>query len=118
MLFIGSPPSHPTPTNHDTKLLKNQSTLELTQACLSAFFTLDCIHTIFSPQNPNQLLQRRKQKQFAWASLPYYHCHDNSYPLFPYPPSVDLWLYGPYFYSSCNWLQPVILTLDGSFSLA
>lgn len=118
MLFIGSPPSHPTPTNHDTKLLKNQSTLELTQACCLLFFTLVCIHTIFFPQNPNQLLQRRKYVSFAWISLPYSHCHDNSCPLFPYPPSVGLWLYGLYFYSPFNWLQPVILIRGLSFSLA
>lgn len=93
MLFIGSPPSHFTPTNCDTKLLKNQSTLELTQACL--LFSLQSVFILFfSPQNPNQLLQRRKYMQFFWTSLPYSHCNDNSYPLFPYPPSVGLWLYG------------------------
>lgn len=59
MLFIGSPPSHPTPTNHDTKLLKNQSTLELTQACC-LLFSLLSVFILFFPSKPQSIASKKK----------------------------------------------------------
>jgi len=66
MSFLGRPPSYPTPTNHDTKLLKNQSTLEQTQACCLCFFHSSLFILGFSLKKPNQLFQRRKSMHFAW----------------------------------------------------